>query len=75
MPAVLTFSAERLRSIRRERGLSRDQLAARIGRTVSTVTKYELGLLTPSAPILGAVAAVLGCQVGDLFGATQDGAA
>jgi transcriptional regulator with XRE-family HTH domain len=66
MPAFV-FSADRLRAARRQCGLSRDQFAVRIGRTVSTVTKYEIGQLTPSASVLGAIAAVLDCEVGDLY--------
>jgi transcriptional regulator with XRE-family HTH domain len=61
------FSGALLRSRRESEGLSRTALAVAIGRSGSTLDKYEVDALVPSTAVVGALAAVLDCPVGDLF--------
>lgn len=67
------FSGVRLRELRIQRHLRREHLALRIDRTATTIMGYELGRRLPTAPMLGALADALGCQVDDLFADVRDG--
>ena len=66
MPA---FSGVRLRLIREDRGLTKEQLAVNSGRSYSAITKYESGDVVPSGRILGTLAVALGVGVDELFAA------
>ncbi|HEX8112051.1 MAG TPA: helix-turn-helix transcriptional regulator [Kofleriaceae bacterium] len=61
------FSGARLRDERQRAGLSRMELAARLGRRWSTIERYERDEAVPSALALGGLAHVLGCTIDDLF--------
>jgi transcriptional regulator with XRE-family HTH domain len=50
------------------RGLTQEGLAAAIGKSGSTVTKYERGYFWPSLPDLEKIAAVLKVPVKELIG-------
>jgi transcriptional regulator with XRE-family HTH domain len=63
------FSPQRLRQLREAAGLSRDDVARQVGKTTSTVVKYEQATITPSVGVLGALARVYGVPVGELFDA------
>lgn len=58
---VTVLSPERLKAARNARKMSREDVARKIGRTASTVSKYELGLLTPSAEMVRTLADALDC--------------
>ena len=61
------FSGARLRQLRTELGLTKEQLAVTSGRSYSSITKYESGDVVPSGRILGTLAAALGVSVAALF--------
>lgn len=71
MPPIEQFSAARLRELREASGLSRTQLAARVGRTEQTVWLWERGQV-PHPNLFGVIASVLGCAVADLFAPVTD---
>jgi transcriptional regulator with XRE-family HTH domain len=62
-----TFSPAQARARRFAAGLSRDQAAVAVGRTVSAITQIERGDFTPSTATVGRLAAVYRCAVDDLF--------
>lgn len=66
------FSRHQLRGLRVASGLSRTDVAARVGVSVETLVSWEQGRSTPRADTLGAISAVLGCCVDDLFSAHGD---
>lgn len=61
------FSGCRLRDTRRQTGLSREQLAVRAGVSVSAVTRYEQGRVTPNVNAVAALAEVLSVELGELL--------
>ncbi len=64
-----------LRAHRRAVGLSRDQAAVAIGRTVSALIKYETRRITPTAYALARLADAYGCDIDDFFTAEEIGGA
>lgn len=61
------FDGHCLRDIRRERGMSRDQLAAAAARSSQSVIMYEQGRGLPSVRTVAALADVLGVEIDELF--------
>ena len=59
---------ENIRAIRTSRGLSQEQLAARLHVVRQTVSKWEKGLSAPDAEMLTALSEALGAPVGVLLG-------
>lgn len=57
----------RLRTLRRERGLSQEELAAAIDRTVETVGKIERGKWSPRVETAQTIADALGVPLFSLF--------
>lgn len=66
---------ERLRKLREERHLSQRELAIGIGIEIAQVSRYERGIVMPSAETLLALATFLRVGVGLLFGQKEDAAA
>ena len=58
--------AQRIKTLRRERGLTLEQVATRAGMTRSGLSKVENFRATPSLPALVAIAAALGATVAQL---------
>ena len=56
----------RLREVREERGLSREELAARLGSTRGHVRKLESGLHAPRPDMVARLADALGVPVSEL---------
>ncbi|MFC9808482.1 helix-turn-helix domain-containing protein [Streptomyces griseoaurantiacus] len=54
-----TFSPDALRQIRRDRGVTQVQLAAVLGRSITSVSMYENGRSTPPVEVLAAIADTL----------------
>ncbi|WP_435173607.1 helix-turn-helix domain-containing protein [Actinacidiphila sp. bgisy145] len=54
-----TFSPDALRQIRRDRGVTQVQLAAVLGRSITSVSMYENGRSTPPVEVLAAIADAL----------------
>lgn len=57
---------ERLAELRRERGLTQDELAEEVGVSRQTVSKWERGLIAPSGASLIALGRVYGIPVDEL---------
>ena len=57
----------RIAALRKRRGLTQEALAARIGRTMETVSALERGLHAPSFGTLGRLSAALRVPVRDFF--------
>lgn len=62
-----SFCGPRLRDERRLAGYTAAQLAARIGRTPSTILKYETGAAQPPVVIADALADALGVRLDGLL--------
>ncbi|OJU36660.1 MAG: XRE family transcriptional regulator [Rhizobiales bacterium 68-8] len=58
---------ERLRQLRRERGLTLQEVATRSGLAVSTVSKVERGLMAPTYDRFSQLAEGLGVDIAELF--------
>ena len=61
--------AENLKALRKAKGLSQEELAARLHVVRQTVSKWEKGLSVPDAELLIRLAEVLDTTVGQLLGA------
>ena len=62
----LVFLAQRIRELRRKRGLTLEQLAERTQLTQSVLSKVENFRVTPSLPALSRIAGALGVTMADL---------
>jgi transcriptional regulator with XRE-family HTH domain len=69
--ARIQFSGRRLRELRRARGIKPEALAVAIDRSVSSVALYERSAVIPPGTVLAELATVLGCEVSDLFEASD----
>lgn len=58
----------RIKEHREAAGMTRLELAEELGVTSVAVRKWEVGLTTPNADKLPALADVLGCSIDALFG-------
>lgn len=59
---------ENLKTIRKERGFSQEQLAIRLNVVRQTVSKWEKGLSVPDAELLIKLSEILNVEVSDLLG-------
>lgn len=66
-PVPRVFSGRRLGARRREAGLSREQLARQVGRSVFSVVDYERDRADPSIGVLAALADALDVPMEALF--------
>lgn len=62
--------AERLRELRRSRGLTQKELGAKIGLSKAVVSKYETGIGCPSFDVLIRIAQYFGVSTDYLLGAS-----
>lgn len=60
--------SENLRTLRKEKGFSQEQLAARLNVVRQTISKWEKGISVPDAELLMQLAEVLDVTVSDLLG-------
>lgn len=65
---MATATISPIRTIRRQRGLTAEQLAARANLASATVYRAERGIGTPGDSTLEAIARVLKVEVADLHG-------
>lgn len=63
---------QKIKSVRKQKGLSQEQLADLIGYKVGTISKYEQGYRTPDIGMLRKIAAILECNLAELAGTTED---
>ena len=61
--------SENLKALRKARGMTQEELAARLHVVRQTVSKWEKGLSVPDAELLIRLAEVLDTTVGQLLGA------
>jgi transcriptional regulator with XRE-family HTH domain len=72
-PSAIPTIGDRVKVIRRRRGITQDVLAGRIGLTRSAIANYENGTRPVDSRMLQlALAAALGVTVGDLTGHEED---
>ena len=64
--------AERIYSLRKERGLSQERLAEAVGVSRQTVSKWERGAAEPALEKLRALAEVFGVSLDSLAGGAED---
>ena len=62
----------RIRELREARGLSQHGLARRLGVTKMAVSRWESGAAMPTADKLPTIAALLECEVNDLYDAIPE---
>ena len=60
--------AENLKALRKAKGLSQEELAARSGVSAASLIKYESGEMTPGIDKVISMAEALGCTPNDLCG-------
>ena len=60
--------SENLKTLRKEKGFSQEQLAIRLNIVRQTVSKWEKGISVPDAELLMQLAEVLNVNVSDLLG-------
>ncbi len=65
----------RIKELRERRGLTRIQVADRLGLSVVAVRKWECGQAYPSADKLPALADLFHCSIDELYGSTPPQAA
>ena len=65
----------RIKELRERRGLTRIQVADRLGLSIVAVRKWERGQAYPSADKLPALADLLHCSIDELYGRTPPEAA
>lgn len=58
---------QKLAELRKAKGWSQSQLAAKIGCTTSCISNYEQGVRKVDLPTAARIAAALGCTVDDLI--------
>ena len=63
---------ENIRSFRKERGLTQEELAIRVNVVRQTVSKWEKGLSVPDADMLQRIAEVLEVSVSQLLGKEEE---
>lgn len=61
--------AENIKAIRKQRGMTQEELAARLNVVRQTVSKWEKGLSVPDADLLKRIAEILETDVSTLLGA------
>jgi putative transcriptional regulator len=64
----LNMFSENLKTLRKEKGFSQEQLAIRLNVVRQTISKWEKGLSVPDAETLMQLAEVLDVNVSDLLG-------
>ena len=62
--------AENIKAIRKQRGMTQEELATRLNVVRQTVSKWEKGLSVPDADLLKRIAEILETDVSTLLGAT-----
>jgi transcriptional regulator with XRE-family HTH domain len=69
------FSGALSRQLRLDTGLRTEVVAIHIGRSWYSVAEYERGRVTPSTPVLVALADLYGCAIDAFFEEARDAAA
>ena len=67
MPNLKTRFGQRLRVLRKQAGLTQEQLAEATGLTIESISNIERGLFGPKFDNLEKISNVLGIEVKELF--------
>jgi transcriptional regulator with XRE-family HTH domain len=67
-----TVFGARLRACRRERDMSQDELAQKMGTSKQVISRYEIGMRVPKITVASEFARILGVPVDYLLGNTDD---
>ena len=59
---------EKIRELRKQKKMTQEELAARVGVTKAQISAIELGVRILSVPIAKAIASALDCSIADLVG-------
>ena len=63
---------QKIKTARKQKGLSQEQLADLVGYKVGTISKYEQGYRIPDIGMLRRIAAALECNLAELAGTTEE---
>jgi len=63
---------QKIKSARKQKGLSQEQLADLVGYKVGTISKYEQGYRVPDIGMVRKIAAALECNLAELAGTTDE---
>ena len=63
---------QKIKSARKQKGLSQEQLADLVGYKVGTISKYEQGYRIPDIGMIRKIAAALECNLAELAGTTDE---
>ena len=63
---------QKIKTARKQKGLSQEQLAELVGYKVGTISKYEQGYRIPDIGMLRKIAFVLECNLAELAGTTDE---
>ena len=63
---------QKIKSARKQKGLSQEQLADLVGYKVGTISKYEQGYRIPDIGMIKRIAAALECSLAELAGTTDE---
>jgi len=64
--------AENLRKLRRDRGLTQEQLSEKLGVSFQTVSRWETGVVYPDIELLPVIAELFDSRVDELLGCTKE---
>jgi transcriptional regulator with XRE-family HTH domain len=59
---------ERLKKYREDKGMTQAELAAKVGVSAVTITRYEKGVREPNMDTLSKIAKILECTLDDMLG-------
>ena len=63
---------QKIKSVRKQKGLSQEQLADLVGYKVGTISKYEQGYRIPDIGMLRKISGALECNLAELAGTTDE---
>lgn len=64
--------AERIRALRKQSGLTQQQLAEKVQTSQVMINRIELGRIAPSIVMANQIADALGCKIEDLVRSTPE---
>jgi len=68
MDNINTVLTEKIRALRKNTGMTQEELADRLGVTFQAVSKWETGLCAPDITLLPDIADIFGVAIDELFG-------
>ena len=68
----MNILCEKIRSLRKERGMTQKELAEKLNISDKTVSRWESGVQLPEAALLPDLAEVFGVSIDELYGIERD---